>query len=96
MPLCQEVVGKGVRWAEGVADLGEDLTGDVALEQPEDLFAAGPGGGAAGGISAGLWVVHEPVVGDDPQGAVGGAVTAAVEAVALCPTAGVLDRADAA
>src|SRR6266545_2024903 len=96
MPLCQGVVGKRIRRAERVADLGEDLAGDVALEEPEDLFAAGAGGGAAGGVGAGLWVVHEPVVGDDPQGAVGGAVTAAVEPVALGLAAGVLDRAGTA
>src|SRR6266542_7139811 len=96
MPLCQGVVGNWVGRAERVADLGEDLTGDVALEQPEDLFAAGAGGGAAGGVGAGLRVVHQPVVGDGPQGAVGGAVTAAVQPVALGLAAGVLDRAGAA
>src|SRR6266545_2936246 len=95
MPLCQGAVGECGRRAERVADLGEDLTGDVALEQPQDLFAAGTGGGTAGGVRAGLWVVHEPVVGDDPQGAVGGAVAAAVEAVALGLAAGMLDRAGA-
>jgi hypothetical protein len=51
-PLCQGAVGKCVRRAERVAGLGEDLTGDVALEQPEDLFAAGASGGTAGAWGA--------------------------------------------
>src|SRR6266508_6024740 len=96
MPLCQGAVGECGRWAERVADLGEDLAGDVALEQPQDLFAAGTGGGTAGGVRAGLWVVHEPVVGDDPQGAVWGGGVAAVGAVGGGLAAGMLDRAHAA
>jgi hypothetical protein len=42
MPLGQGVVGKGVGRAECAADLGEDLAGDVTLEQPEDLLRLAP------------------------------------------------------
>jgi hypothetical protein len=55
MPLCQGVCWSWVGAAERVADFGEDLAGDVAFEQPEDLLAAGTGGGAAGSVGAGLW-----------------------------------------
>jgi hypothetical protein len=94
MPLCQGFLRTRSGRCERAAELGEDLPGDVALEQPDDLLAAGPVGGAAGGVGAGLRVVHQPVGGNRPQCTVGGTVTAAVQPVALGLAAGMLDRAD--
>jgi hypothetical protein len=53
MSLCHRSLRKKSWCGEGLADLGEDLADDVALEQPNDFVAAESGGGASGGVLAG-------------------------------------------
>src|SRR5215217_8862540 len=81
---------------QGVEDEGIELPGQSSLHAPQDLLAAVAHGGAFGRVGAAAWVVHEAVVGDRPQGAVGGAVTAAVQPVPGGLARGGLDRAGAA
>jgi hypothetical protein len=74
------------RWRFGragqVADDGVvDLAGDVALEAADDLFFGLAFGGAPGHVVLGALVPREAVQHDEIQGAVGLAVTAAVEAM---------------
>jgi hypothetical protein len=68
--------------AEVGADGGEDFAGDVALEAADDHGLGSALLGASVDVGAGVWVPAEPADHDAVEGSVGGAVTAAVEAVA--------------
>src|SRR5690242_369289 len=76
---------------EGVVD----LAGDIAFEAAEDVSFGQTFGGAAGDVVAGALVVAHADQDDGVQGAVGGAVTAAVEAVAVSASRGCGDGGDA-
>jgi len=71
------------RGLEGVVE----LAGDVALEAADDLGLGQAFGGAPGGVGAGAWVVAQASEDDHVEGVVGGAIAAAVEAVAVGPSA---------
>jgi len=71
------------RGLEGVVE----LAGDVALEAADDLGLGQAFGGATGGVGAGAWVVAQASEDDHVEGVVGGAIAAAVEAVAVGPSA---------
>src|SRR3954471_21042008 len=64
---------------EGVVE----LAGDVALEAADDLGLGLAFGGAPRGVSAGAFAVAQATDGDHVQRAVGVAVAAVVEAVAV-------------
>ena len=82
--------------AQRLADQGEGLAGDVALEDSQGVVAAVAAGFASCGELAGSGVVDHAVVRDGPQGVVGRSVPSAVEAVAVGLTAAGLDGADTA
>jgi hypothetical protein len=65
--------------------VGEDFTGDVALEASDDFFLGSAFGGASGGVGAGAWVAGQADQGSAPQ-VVRAAVAASVEAVASLET----------
>src|SRR3954451_9933897 len=80
--------GRGCRRASGdvgevVAEGVEDLAGDVALEAADDLVLGLAFGGAAFGVGLGLEAVAQAADGDHVQGAVGVAVAAVVQPVAV-------------
>jgi hypothetical protein len=89
-------VGDGLLGAERVADEGEGFAGDVALEDAQGVVAGVALLASFLGEVTGSAVVDHLVVGDGPQGAVGGAVAPAAEAVALSLPAARLDGAGAA
>src|SRR5215208_4284287 len=80
----------------GLAEGGEDLAGDVALEAPHDLSAGPALGGAAGGVVAGGLVPAQSDEHDPVEGGVGLPVAAAVEPMPDGLAGGRLDRAGTA
>ena len=64
-------------------ELFVDLSGDVALGAADDLFLGAVFGGSSGDVGAGAVAVGHAHEGDTPQGSVGVAVAASVEAIAL-------------
>src|SRR3954464_5110852 len=82
----------GWSWQVGVY-----LSGDVALEAADDLAFAEAFGGASFDVVAGGLVVAHPDDCDDVEGAVGGAISSATEAVSsACPSAACRLGSDAA
>ena len=77
----QAVPGAGAS-VSGGAELGIDLAGDVTLETADDLCLRLALGGAALDVGAGRGMGAHPGDHDPPQGMVGLAVAAGVEAVA--------------
>src|SRR2546430_14284765 len=71
----------GVECGEVGEECGVDFADDVALEAADDLFLAEALCGASVHVGLGSWVVAHSGQGDGVEGAVGGAVAAAVEAV---------------
>src|SRR5215204_1929099 len=65
-----------------VADEREDLARDVALEAPEGLELGMTLGDALCDVGLGAGIGPKPADGDDVQCAVGGSITASVEAMA--------------
>src|SRR5277367_2027315 len=63
------------------AQVVADLAGDVALQAADDLFLGQSFVGAPGDVGAGGGVVAHPGDDDPPQGVVGLAVAAGIEAV---------------
>src|SRR6266536_2814444 len=95
-PLAgQAVPGAGVS-VSGGAQAGVDLAGDVTLETADDLCLRQPPGGAPLDVGAGRGVRAHPGDDDPPQGVVGLAVAAGVEAVAGALARGCGDRGSSA
>src|SRR5580693_10485147 len=78
------------------AQAGVDLAGDVTLEAADDLFLGQAFFGAAFDVGAGGGMGAHPGDRDPPQGVVGLAVAAGVEAVAGDLAGGCGDRGDRA
>src|SRR5712692_1513257 len=68
------------------------LAGDVALEAAEDFASVESVGFAFGCVGAGAWAVAQAADGDHVEGAVGLAVAAVVEPVAVFAAGAGLDR----
>jgi hypothetical protein len=96
-PLCQASAGRDLLGDKRLQDEGEGLSCDVALQDAQGVFAGVTLlGGASSRELASARVVNHSVVGDGPEGVVGIALSAAVEAVPLALAAAGLDGAHAA
>ena len=82
--------------ADGAAEVGIDLAGDVALQAANDFLLGFPFGCAAFGVGAGRRIIAQAGEHDPPQGVVGLAVAARVEPAADGLARGCRDGGDAA
>jgi len=81
--MCQGLLGRKCSLLGVVFDQVVGLAGEVAFEAAHDFGFGAAFGGASCDVVAGALVVVDAVDQGDVQGAVGLAVSAAVEAVAL-------------
>ena len=72
-----------------------DLASNVALQAADDLLLTEPLAGAASDVLTGTRIGGHSDQHDDPQGAISLSITAAVEAMAVLPAGGRVDRTDA-
>src|SRR5215218_3643136 len=80
MPLCQTTaLYAGGRQA--LKDDREELSCDVALEDPQDLLARVAALHPAGRVIARPWIAHHADVGDHPKSGVRGAIPSAAQAL---------------
>src|SRR4051794_34438640 len=97
MPFClSSGCAAQVDLAPALADEREHLTGDVALHAANGLELGMAIGDALGNVGLRPGLGPKSADGDDVQGAVGGPITAAVQAVAGGLAGGGRDRAHAA